>query len=102
MRLSLPYSVPDSTTADAERRREIRRVVTGTVEFIVMDCYDDLPHQGELVEMSTRGMRMRHTCLRLERNMRIQFQHARGSGVARTVWNRRNGQNVESGFEVES
>ena len=102
MRASLPFSVPDSTIVGQERRREIRYPVSGAVEFELMDCYDDQPYNGELVEVSASGMRMRHGCARLERDMRIRFRHPKGTGVARAVWNRRSGRSLESGFEFES
>lgn len=96
-----PSSAPEPLgNCPANRRREDRYASSGPVEFDVVNCFADQFH-GELVEISAHGMRVVHNCLRLERNMLIRFRHPLGSGLARAVWNRRNGTSVESGFEVQ-
>ena len=98
---AIPLSAPEiSDTCCAERRTEDRHAACGPVEFEVDGFFAD-QFLGELVELSAHGMRIIHNCLRLDRNMRIRFRHPFGEGVARAVWNRRNGTNVESGFRLE-
>jgi hypothetical protein len=101
MKDSTQFSAPDPTRVQLgpNRRREVRHKARGTVHFDVIDGLAG-PFQGELVETSAHGMRVIHNCLRLERDMRIRFEHPYASGVARVVWNSRTGTSIESGFEI--
>jgi len=103
MRNNPTFTARDSDIVCVEdRRRSIRVAASGPVEFDVPEWCEARPFVGELVERSEHGIRLTHTCLRLERGMLISFRHAQVAGIARSVWNRRDGKVVESGFDVES
>ena len=82
-----------------EQRREPRRNVQGAVMVRFGDPKPFVIH-GKLMDVSDSGFRMAHECSVLEPGQVVEFSHGYAAGQARVVWNRIQGQRVETGFLV--
>jgi hypothetical protein len=82
-----------------DQRREQRRLATGRVH---VRCSDPQPMEieGRLLDLSTNGFRMVHTCVSLAAGQLVEFSHPEAEGRARVMWNRVLAEQVESGFFV--
>jgi hypothetical protein len=82
-----------------DKRKEPRWPARGNVKLIV-DDRAGLEIDGQLVDVSASGFRAAHTHPGLSNGQTVQFQHSRGAGQARVVWNRIIADQVETGFLV--
>ncbi len=80
-----------------ERRRKPRRAASGVIRLTIVGD-DPLQFQGELVNISESGFRVRHHQTKLHAGQEVDFEHDRGQGSARVMWTRILGERVESGF----
>jgi len=53
---------------------------------------------GVLLDTSSHGFRALHNCRTLAAGQVVSFEHSGGSGRARVVWTRIEGDQVQSGF----
>ena len=85
--------------AARDKRREGRFLAEGSVRVRLTDPPPS--HiDGQLVDISAHGFRMRHTCAVLAAGQVVEFSYASATGQARVVWNRVMPDRVESGFVV--
>jgi hypothetical protein len=82
-----------------ELRREHRRKVEGAVRVSFANP-KQVQIDGRLVDVSTGGFRMSHSCTALPAGQMVEFSHADAAGQAQVVWNRVAAQLVETGFRV--
>ena len=83
----------------AENRRELRRPGQGLVE-VRWEIPSRQEVSGKLVDVSSGGFRMAHTCAALTAGTLVEFSHQEARGNARAVWSRLLGETVETGFLV--
>jgi hypothetical protein len=57
--------------------------------------------EGDLLDVSRRGFRLRHKQAALRAGQRVQVLYSWGEVWARVKWNRRDGSWYQSGFELE-
>ena len=82
-----------------EQRREPRRSVQGAVMVRFADPKPFAIH-GKLMDVSEGAFRMAHEFSLLQAGQMVEFSHGYAAGQARVVWNRIQGQRVETGFLV--
>jgi hypothetical protein len=82
----------------SERRSEPRQAASGRI--LLRDPARGVEWEGELVDVSPSGFRVRHSGVELCSGDRLEFRDAQRSGVAVAAWNRVNGPEVESGFYI--
>jgi hypothetical protein len=88
-----------------EKRREPRWPASGPiflqpVDPSVPECTAPFA-LGSLIDTSEHGFRARHMMPNLSPGQQSRFRHSGGTGLARVVWNRILGGDVESGFFLE-
>ena len=84
---------------NSDRRTEQRHSTKGEVRF----SFDDparLEITGRLVDYSKNGFRAIHTYPALHTGQVVEFRHVVTVGKARVMWNRIQGDKVETGFLV--
>jgi hypothetical protein len=81
-----------------EKRAEVRRAAKGSVQIRLQAPRVEI--QGELVDLSPSGFRMRHNYPALAAGEFVDFAHREASGRARVVWTRVLAGKTESGFVV--
>jgi hypothetical protein len=84
-----------------EQRREARREASGVVHVRLADSRAT-EIEGQLMDISSSGFRMAHTCASLEAGQLVEFSYPKAAGQARVMWNRIVAERVESGFLVVS
>jgi len=82
-----------------EQRREPRRQATGAIQ-IRFHNPEPIEFEGSLFDLSPTGFRAIHGCGSLPSGAVVEFQHPGSSGEARVMWNRYQGDHIESGFLV--
>ena len=82
-----------------EKRREPRWPTRGGVMLVVEDGAT-FEIEGQMVDLSASGFRAAHAHPGLRNGQTVYFQHERGAGQARVMWNRIAGSQVETGFLV--
>lgn len=60
------------------------------------------PFEGNLIDASSQGFRIRHNRLTLGSGQLVDFEWAGKSGRARAVWTRIVGEEAETGFQIVS
>ncbi len=82
-----------------DQRKEPRFAAAGDVNLYLEDI---VPVQvsGTMVEHSKGGFRVAHVYPGLHPGQDVRFEHLKGQGRARVVWNRILAGQVESGFLV--
>ncbi len=83
----------------ADRRREPRREVSGTV-YLKFENESADALELELMDISVSGFRASHHYGILPLGSNAVFRHPEGSGVVRVVWNWMHADHVETGFIV--
>ena len=83
-----------------EKRREPRLPANGNVAVDPDDPIVGNGFEGTLMDVSAGGFRARHRCPALYPGLVVSFAHSQAHGQARVVWNRIQGEDVESGFLV--
>ncbi len=79
-----------------ESRVESRVVCQGAVRLFAAGV--EVP--GRMLDVSERGFRASHECPDFAPGMEIRFQHQFFVGMARVVWTREVGAEVQSGFQI--
>lgn len=82
-----------------EKRREPRHAAHGLV-ILRLTGPPPVAICGELVDVSKHGFRASYRGAPFEAGQVIEFEHQGRSGGARVVWNRVDGQRVQTGFLV--
>ena len=85
------------TGLEVERRRERRDAFSGEI-VLVLDGVPSVSLNGQLIDVSRGGFRVRHTFPDLACGSELTFQHPAGQGRARVMWNRFADDACESGF----
>ena len=94
-----PVRAPSKTMAAIDRRAEERYNAEGEVSF----SFDDPSRQeitGRLADYSNSGFRAIHAYPALHTGQVVEFRHTVSVGKARVMWNRIQGNSVETGFLV--
>lgn len=81
-----------------DRRREKRHGAEGEVTLAGPDLPGVL--RARLLDVSASGFRAAHACADLACGLDLAFQHSRGKGHARVMWNRAVNGRWETGFLV--
>ena len=87
--------------ARGERRQRDRQPANGPITLWWMEC-KQCKIEGRLVDASDSGFRVAHDFAGLGPGQHVHFEHARGKGIACTVWTRIVADTVESGFHILS
>ena len=82
-----------------EKRREIRHPADGPVRVRFADP-QPAEIEGQLIDVSPSGFRMSHANQSLQAGQVVEFSHSHAIGEARVMWNRIQGQRVETGFLI--
>jgi len=82
-----------------ERRKEARVPVSGAMQLRQTGAALG-PFQGQLLDVSPLGFRIRHDRLALASGQLVDFEWAGRSGQARAMWTRIFGQEAETGFHI--
>ena len=83
----------------AERRIEKRRFAIGEVQMR-QSLIPDVVFTGRLVDVSPGGFRVRHGRFALTAGELVAFEFEQQSGLAKVMWTRIVGQQVETGFRL--
>jgi hypothetical protein len=70
---------------DIDRRREERSPQAGAVE-LSFDDPNPITIEGELVEISERGFRLRHDSKELAPGLEVRYSRSDACGRARVIW----------------
>ena len=82
-----------------EKRREIRYPADGPVRVRFADP-QPAEIEGQLMDVSPSGFRMSHANQSLQAGQMVEFSYSQAMGEARVMWNRIQGQRVETGFLI--
>ncbi len=82
-----------------ERRREVRRPITGEVHIRQRGSHSS-SFLGHLIDASSTGFCIRHDRLTLAAGHLVDFERPGHSGRARAIWTRIVGSEAETGFHV--
>lgn len=91
--------MPELTRSQEERRRHERKPASGPITLWWTEC-TRRKIEGRLLDLSQGGFRIAHTCAALGPGEQVQFEHAGGTGTARTVWTRIVADSVETGLLI--
>jgi hypothetical protein len=84
-----------------ERRSEPRSPAQGPVTVTLWRNGSAITAvSGELMDIATSGFRAQHRAPTLRPGDIVEFERAGGKGLARVVWTRIMGEQVESGFLI--
>ena len=89
---------PSPSATGSDQRREARQPVRGDVHFFTEDA--SVEADGHLVDRRNSGFRASHQTFTLRSGQIVRFQHADAQGLARVMWTRISGSQVESGFLI--
>ena len=56
--------------------------------------------EGQLLDVSTHGFKLRHDCLELTPGQKVQVLYSWGKVWARVIWTKEQGLHYHSGFEL--
>jgi hypothetical protein len=82
-----------------ERRKAERRPGRGRVRFFV-EGPPPAEVKGRLVDVSESSFRAAHGYRALQAGQEVRYLHSKRVGLARVIWNRIVGKNVETGFFI--
>ena len=97
--MPLSQKLPESRTRPQDRRSERRHPADGELKF----SFDDparMEVSGRLLDQSNSGFRAMHGYAALHTGQVVEFRHPITFGKARVMWNRIDGDRVESGFLI--
>ena len=80
-----------------EQRKEPRRRASGPIQICFQNP-EPVEFEGSLIDLSPTGFRAIHECGSLPSGAAVEFRHSASSGEARVMWNRYEGDHIESGF----
>lgn len=86
------------TSAYPNPRSEERQSVAGQLTLRLSDPARSI--QGELIDASRRGFRLKHSAAELVPGKRVQVVYPWGNVWARVVWSSPDGAEYQSGFEM--
>ncbi len=84
---------------EKKRGRETRLPIEGRVRLISRDS-KQREFEGELMDISIHGFRVRHRPRDLEDNQEYRVIYPWGEVFARLIWHRTTGEWTESGFRL--
>ncbi len=82
-----------------ERRKKQRSPVKGEVRLVLAEPPAIEVH-GRLIDAGDEAFRAAHHYTALRAGQEVRFHHSTTEGIARVIWNRILGTDVESGFLV--
>jgi hypothetical protein len=82
-----------------DRRAEKRLKASGSVTLRLREEYQ-LPFEGQLMDVSASGFRVRHANPELRSGQECEFALPGTRGKARVVWNRTTPEFIETGFFI--
>ena len=88
-----------SRPSAADRRAEERQAASGEVQLCRTNL-PGMPFSGRLIDTAQSGFRARHDRFALESGELVAFEFAGRRGVARAMWKRIVGREVETGFRI--
>ena len=92
-------SPQDGPSHNGERRATARRPAQGEV-FIYLDSIGPSPVLALLLDISSDGFRATHPRLLLPPGQEVCFRCPQAAGVARVMWNRIDGDEMQTGFLI--
>jgi hypothetical protein len=95
------YTVQPLPASIADRRRDVRRQVSGDV-WLAPEGSRPALVRAALLETSAAGFRATHESELLPAGTLVRFRHAQGRGLARVAWNTQRSRSREAGFLIIS